>query len=313
MHKVTGRWKLGLVLALITASLWGILPVALKLALEGLDAYTITWYRFTVAGIVLTIVLAFTGALPSVRGWNRQVWLMLAIALVGLVGNYVLYLLALAHISPSAAQVIIQLGPMFFLIGGLAIYREKFAPPQWAGLALLIFGLGLFFNRRLPELLDLSGGNGLGFALMIFAAITWAAYGLAQKQLLRQFKPQQILLLIYFGAIASLFPAAQPQHIANITVLQGWMIAFACTNTLVGYGAFAEALSHWEASRVGAVIATAPLFTLATVWAVNHFWPGLLPPEGLNTLSVVGALLVVGGSALCALSASAPTKERLDV
>jgi hypothetical protein len=37
---------------------------------------------------------------------------------------------------------------------------------------------------------------------------------------------------------------------------------------------------------------------------VQHFAPGLLEPEGLNAMSVMGALLVVGGSAMCALGSS---------
>jgi drug/metabolite transporter (DMT)-like permease len=52
---------------------------------------------------------------------------------------------------------------------------------------------------------------------------------------------------------------------------------------------------------VSAVLALAPLFTLAGVWLVNALLPDLLEQERLNALSVGGALLVVGGSALCAL------------
>ncbi len=37
MHKTTGRWKLGLALALTTALLWSVLPIALKLLLGQMD------------------------------------------------------------------------------------------------------------------------------------------------------------------------------------------------------------------------------------------------------------------------------------
>ena len=49
MHATTGRWKLGLALALVTAVCWGLLPIALRIVLDGMDAWTITWYRFAVA------------------------------------------------------------------------------------------------------------------------------------------------------------------------------------------------------------------------------------------------------------------------
>ena len=37
LHAPSGRWQLGLTLALVTAALWATLPVALKVALEALD------------------------------------------------------------------------------------------------------------------------------------------------------------------------------------------------------------------------------------------------------------------------------------
>ena len=50
IHQTTGRWLLGLSLALITAFFWGLLPILLKGLLANTDPYTITWYRFLVAG-----------------------------------------------------------------------------------------------------------------------------------------------------------------------------------------------------------------------------------------------------------------------
>ena len=67
--------------------------------------------------------------------------------------------------------------------------------------------------------------------------------------------------------------------------------------------AFVEALYFWEVSRVSAVIATAPLFTIGAMWLVERLGLGLVPAEGLNALSITGALLVVAGSIACALAA----------
>ena len=296
--------KLGLVLALITAASWGVLPIALKLTLQGMDPVTITWYRFTAAALVLGAILAVTGRLPTLLSLSRRIWLLLALAITGLTSNYVLYLVALSHTTPSVAQIVIQLAPVFLLLGGLFVFRETFSTRQWVGFALLMLGLVLFFNRRLPELLNLSTDTGLGTALLVLAAIVWAVYGLAQKQLTEHLRPQQILWLVYLGAVLVLFPAASIGKVRDLDALQLWMLIFCCANTLIAYGAFAEALKHWDVSRVGAVLTLAPLFTLTCVWFVERFIPGLLVPEGLDALNTFGALLVVGGSAVCALSAA---------
>lgn len=301
MHRVTGRWRLGLTLALVTAVCWGVLPIALTLALKGMDAYTITWYRFAVAAVVLGIVLGATRRLPSLRVIGRTGWILMAIALFGLVANYILYLIALEHATPTVNQTVIQLSPICLLLGGLILFKERFSPRQWIGFAILIPGLLLFFNDRLPELANLRGGLGLGVVLLVFAAVVWAGYALAQKQLLKTLNSQQILWLLYIGAVVVLLPVSKLGEIRGLEPLPMWMLVFSCANTLVGYGAFAEALEHWEVSRVSAVLSLAPLFTLLGMWLVETLTPGLIEPERLNALSIGGALLVVTGSALTAL------------
>ena len=71
MHKTTGRWQLGLVLALTSAVLWGVLPIALAVVLQGLDPFTITWYRLTAAGLSLGVILAATRRLPHLKSLGR--------------------------------------------------------------------------------------------------------------------------------------------------------------------------------------------------------------------------------------------------
>lgn len=302
VHRTTGQWKLGFTLALMAAGLWGVLPIALELALGGLDPYTITWYRFAVSSLLLGLILTASGGLPAMKSLSGRAWVLLGIALGGLVSNYVLYLVALSHVGPIVAQTVIQLAPLFLLLGGVVVFNERFSGVQRMGFVVLTLGLLLFFNRRLAEFRNLSAGFGLGVALMVIAALTWATYGLAQKQLLKWLRPQQILWLLYLGAIAVLLPPASLGAVRHLNVLQFWMLAFCCLNTLIAYGAFAEALERWEVSRVSAVTMVAPLVTIASSWLIERFVPGLLAPVRLDVLSLIGALLVVGGSAMCALA-----------
>lgn len=303
MNSGTGNWRIGFALSLTTAVLWGMLPIALKVVLAGMDAYTISWWRFAASMAGLGAILAWRGQLPRLQDAKRAGWMLLAIALVMLVANYVLYLVALDHTTPSIAQVVIQLAPLLLLLGGVFVFRERFAPRQWLGFVVLAGGLLLFFNHRLPELLRPAEGLGLGVALMVAAALTWAAYGLAQKQLLAHFTARQVLWMLYVGASVVLLPTASPAAIKDLDGLQLWMLAFCCANTLIAYGAFGEALHYWDLSRVSAVLSTAPLFTIASMWLIEHSGLALVPPEGLNTLSILGALAVVAGSMISALAA----------
>ena len=295
--------RLGFTLSLTTAVLWGLLPIALKVVLEGMDAYSIVWWRFAAAMAGLGAFLAWRGQLPRPVGAGRTALVLLAVATLTLIGNYVLYLVALDHATPSVTQVVIQLAPLMLLVGGVFVFSEPFGRLQWAGFAVLVSGLLLFFNDRLPELARPAQGIGLGVSLTVAAGVSWAIYGLAQKKLHENFSSQQVLWIIYVGAVILLLPASNPAAILELDGLQLGMLAFCCINTLAAYGSFGEALYHWDLSRVSAVLATAPLFTIGAMWAVERLGLGLVPAEELNGLSIAGALMVVAGSMICALAA----------
>src|SRR6185295_20113113 len=104
MHTGSGNWRLGFAFSLTTAFLWGFLPIALKILLDGMDPWTITWWRFAVSMAGLGAFLALRGELP-LRGYDRAGIVLLLLALLTLTSNYVLYLVALRYTTPSVAQV----------------------------------------------------------------------------------------------------------------------------------------------------------------------------------------------------------------
>jgi drug/metabolite transporter (DMT)-like permease len=308
MHSTSGRWRLGLALALTTAVFWGLLPIALDVALAGMDAWTITWYRFATAAVALGIFLAWRRRMPLRAPLTRRGWMLYAVALLCLVANYVSYLLSLELTSPTVAQVLIQLAPMFLLFGGVIVFRERFAPLQWAGFAVLVAGLLVFFHDRYAEVFALQTRLGLGVAVMLFSALVWSVYAMAQKQLLTQLASGQVLFLLYAGAVPLLLPPAQLAQVLELNGLQLGMLAFCCANTVVAYGCFAEALAHWEVSRVSAVVTLAPIVTVLGTQGAAWLWPAGAPAEPLSGWNVLGASLVVAGSMTTALAAQPRSK-----
>src|SRR5687768_4512714 len=148
LHQASGRWRLGLVLALTTAACWATLPIALKVTLEAVDPLTLTWFRFLVAAGLMGAWLAARGQLGVYRQLGRRGWGLLALAAAMLVGNYVLYLLGVQLTTPGNAQVLIQLAPVLMALGGIVVFGERYAPAQWLGLAIILAGLVLFFHDQ---------------------------------------------------------------------------------------------------------------------------------------------------------------------
>jgi len=304
MHVSSGRWLYGLSLALVTAVLWGILPVKLKQVLQVMDPVTVTWFRLLVSGSLLFIWLASVGRLPSFKVLGRKGKGLVALAVCGLVGNYVLYLIGLKMLSPGTTQLVIQMGPVLLLISSIFLFKERFSLGQGIGLLVLLIGFGLFFNQRLIELLTSLGDYTAGILTVLLASAVWAFYGLSQKQLLTVWNSLQVMMVIYLFCALLVTPWAHPMEALQLSPLQGWLLLACCLNTLVAYGAFAEALAHWEASRVSATLAITPLVTFASVATAAWLWPDYVQAEDINGLGYGGAVLVVLGSALTALGPS---------
>jgi len=301
MHSPTIKHTTGFFLSLTAAMLWGMLPVALKELLAGMDAVTIVWYRFFAAGVVLFAWLAFQGKLPRLLRQGAQIKWFLLFAAVGLCINYFLFSYSLNFVNGETSEAVIQLTTLFLILGGVFIYKEPFFAVQKFGTTLILCGLLLFFNDRLGEFLNLENRETIGVIIVVFAAITWTVYALLQKQLLNSFSSVQILFLIYAFSIVVLLPFISPLSFFQLSRIQVYLLVFCCLNTLVAYGCFAEALDCWDASKVSAVLALAPLFTIGSLKLVVFFQPDYAFSDRLGMLSLIGAALLVVGSMLTAL------------
>lgn len=305
---LSGRWRLGLVLACCTAVLWSTLPVALKAALEVLDFWTLTWFRFVVALLFTLGWLAWRGQLAGLRGRSPQVRGLLLLAALGLIGNYVLYLLGLKYTTPANAQLLIQLAPLLLAFGAVWLFDERLNRWQLLGFAAIALGLLGFYADQQVRLSGQVASYGFGVLLIVIAAVSWALYGLTQKALLGAgLGSQQILLVIYAGACLLLAPMASPSQLLALDGAHWSAVAYCCFNTVAAYGAFAEALAHWEAARVSAVLALTPLLTMAVVAVAHRLIPGTIAAEQLGWLSVAAALVVVAGSMLASLAKRSAT------
>jgi drug/metabolite transporter (DMT)-like permease len=301
LHQPSGRSGLGLALASTTMLVWGVLPIALQVALRWLDAVTITWFRFGVSSLLLATWLASTRRFPDLGRLGRTGSALLAIATLGLAANYLAYLVGLDLTSAANAQVLIQLAPLLLALGGLVVFRERFTRLQWLGFAALLGGLGLFFGSQLRALATDLGRYLSGVGTLVVAALTWAVYGLAQKQLLRSLPSQGLMLCIYAGCFLCFSPWARPASVAALGPVSLGVLLFCALNTLVGYGAFAAALEHWEASRVSAILALTPLATLAFAALGTAWLPTWVAAERVPPASLLGAAVVVLGSGVVSL------------
>ncbi|MCH1413664.1 MAG: DMT family transporter [Glaciecola sp.] len=296
----------GFILAAITAVLWGVLPLFLKICLEMMDSMTITAYRFLVAGVFIFGVLISQRQLPDPRQLSKPTLVLVLFASVMLVLNYTTNVIGLDYLNPETVQVIMQLAPFLLMLGGVLIFKERFTRFQTFGAGILLIGMLLFFNERLETLSHSTTESPIGLFIIIFAATTWAIYALAQKSLFAFLNAKQLTLFMYTLGFLLLVPLTDFGALLTLTPVHIGALLFCCLNTIIAYGAFTEAMEVWSASKVSAVIATAPIFTYLSMVVAIQIDPTRFVHSNMDEWAYVGACLVISGSIICSLGKKQP-------
>ncbi len=286
----------GLLFSFTTVLFWGLIPIALKVSGGFADPITLTWLRFSVSGLIVLTWQWAHGRLHEFLHLNLKDWLKLLFAGVFLIINYTCFAWGLNYLRPEAAQLGMQIAPLFLALGGMFLLKEKIAPMQWVCFVVLLLGLGIFFHPVFTG--DYHGDISVlitGFTIILVAAITWSAYALAQKSLYTKLNSSNILLGIYLFALVAMFPATHPSQLMTMSSTDVWIAIFCCLNTVIAYGSFAQALCYWETVQVSAVITLTPVaaFLLTELCVFLGWWSDIITPSHADTLSLLGMAVVI--------------------
>lgn len=300
-HAISGRRAYGFSLALLACVIWGLFPIAAKSVLLELDVHTVNFYRFALAGALLLPFMYSRRQLDILkrsREPNVRMRMFLCAAL--LIANYFFYANGVKRVTPEGTQILIQLATILLLLSGVFFFGEVFTGRQWLGCAVFVIGLVAFFHPRILIMLEGVDSYGIGMGLIVLAAVSWTSYAILQKQLLSHMTSSQVMIVIYLLGTAAFLPFAHPAQISSLDTSTILVLVFCGASTVLGAGSFAEALAHLEASRVSAVLATLPLFTVGFMWFFSQ-WPQFsIEAEPMTPGTVAGAVLVVFGALMVA-------------
>ncbi len=274
-----------LALAIAVMAVWGTNFVVIKVALAHLPPLLLAALRFTFAFLPLALFLKR----PNVPIWNLAAY---GIA-IG-VGQFGVLFIAMGHdISPGLASLVVQT-QIFFTIGlSMRMNGERVRGYQIGALLLATLGIG-----AIAIFSDGSSATPLGLALVLFAALSWAAGNLIS----RSAGPVNMLAYVVW---ASMF--AVPPLFALSFLFEGWpriehgiAAADAATwaavlwqsvgNTMFGYAAWG-----WLLARHPAAVVT-PLALLVPVFGMGA--SALVLSEPLPAWKLAAAALVMAGLAL---------------
>ena len=277
----------GILLSLVTALLWGILPIFLKITLQGFLAGTISWFRFVFAFLLLAGILKWKEHTPLdiLRKPPRM-------GIVGgacLSANYYWVTVAVDLSGPSNMAVLIQTASIFLVLVGVFVFHEHLTLRQVLGMFVAGVGLFLFFHDQQSRILETEDYFYANF-LIVLAALVWVGYMVSQKFLSRQYGAQSLNLLVYAVATLTLIGGVEWADFTRAGLTAWLSLIFCGFNTLLAYGTLAEAVKFIPLALISVIISLNPLITL---WGMK-----ILPEIGFAGLQTdpVGSLGYFGGA-----------------
>lgn len=277
-------------LLVVTTFLWGGTFIAGRLIAGDISPLSASFLRFVIAAIAMLPIIAVSEGLP-VLPTRRQVGPLVLLGLSGIFAYNVFFFNGLAHISASRAALIIATTPLCITMVSTLLYREPLSRLSAIGILLSLTGALFVISNGHPADL-LTGGFGVGEMSLLGCVLSWTAYTMIGRELLKTMRPLScVFYAILAGTLLLAIPAlleGLPGILSTITPLNWGSLAYlGVCGTSLGFSWYYQGVKRIGASRAGVFINLVPVFALLQSW--------LLLSETLKPAVLAGGIMVCAG------------------
>ncbi len=279
---------------ILTMFLWGGTFIAGRLLAGAVEPASAAFLRFLIASVAMVVVtrsLEGKFSMPPPKLW-------LPLILLGMTGVFaynVFFFYGLQHISAGRASLIVAGTPLVITVFAALFLRERLTFLKICGVLVSLTGAIMVISNGHPSSL-FTGGFGRGEQALLGCVLSWSAYSLIGRSVLRSLPP--LTAVCYSSIIGTLllaFPAAGEglfsHHLSAISGLSWLSLAYlGVCGTALGFSLYYKGIKKIGASRAGIFINLVPVFSLLLSWFILH--------ETIRPAVLAGGLLVLTGVTL---------------
>ncbi len=282
---------------LATQTCGGLASIFTKLALQGLEPWTMIFFRQLLGMAILFAMARARRVAAAPVPFTRRDWvLLLTAAWGGFALPQALLALGISRSTGTMGALLTPLEPIGIVIGGVLFLGDRLNPAR--SLAVLLGTAGAVTVVSQGRL-DPSVSDPLGDVLIAVGHLSWAIYTVATKPLLARHDPMRISLTIVALSLVPIGLLAWPEPFDAEKARQGlvWVVVLAFVATAFGTWTWNFALRQTSVSTMAAFVFLQPVVGLAA--------GALALGEPVGAVAVAGAMVVAGAVTLEALSSRA--------
>ncbi len=180
----------GILLIAISAASFGTLAIFGRFAYDdGMDIFTLLFFRFTAAALFMTLILLLRKE-PFPHG--QILAQLVGMGALGYVAGAYLYLTAIKYASAGLVALLLFLYPLFVTILSVIVLKEKLTSVKIIALVLALSGTALTAR---PE-----GGQWIGILMAIGGAVVYSIYIIVGTGVMKHVTPVQSSTVIFASA-----------------------------------------------------------------------------------------------------------------
>jgi drug/metabolite transporter (DMT)-like permease len=297
IQSVAVNRRFGLILIIISAASFGVMPIFARLAYNaGAEPITVLFLRFTIAAVVMNLIMVL-GRTAYPRGL-----ILLELILLGAicyVGESLAYFLALKMTSAGLVALLLYIYPALVTALSAIFLKEHLTRIKFVALFLALSGTALTLRIS-------GGGSLLGVLLGIAAAVDYAIYILLGSRIVRRSGPIGSTTVIITSTAGVYAGIVAIRGMTYSTTSTGWIaiIAIALISTVLAFVTFFAGLK-----RIGPTSAST-LSTFEPIVAV--VLAAIVLGETISPYQVFGGILILAAVVLLATSDKWRGKLRRD-
>lgn len=190
--------KVGYVAMLITALVWSISFINIKVAVTVVPPMTLGLIRFIIASAILIVIVYVKKIDLHIE---KQDWPYVFLAgSLGITLYFYFENNGIMYTSASASSLIIATIPVFSVIADAVIYKIKVTKRIVLSIASSLTGVAMIVGFNIEELV--ATGYAKGYAMMFGAVGSWIIYMIVTKPLFKRYS--QMTLLFYQAVIGTI-------------------------------------------------------------------------------------------------------------
>jgi drug/metabolite transporter (DMT)-like permease len=276
------------IIALIIANVvWGAANPIFKWALEDVPPFTLAFFRFFLASLIL-----WPFVLPHIALRLSDIPKIILLSFVGIVVNISLFFLGLNLTTSIDAPIIGAAAPILLLIIAFFYLRERPSKRMLLGTIISLVGILFIILRPILES-GYEGGSILGNLLIFLATAAFVVYTILLKKFDLPYNSLALIFWIFFVGSLMFFPlflyetqSTNLLHNINVKTVVGILFG-ALSSSALAYLCYDLGVRYLKANEVGIFFYLDPIATVA--FAVP------LLGEQVTFGYIVGSLIVFAG------------------